>query len=462
MQRLQFIKALLGSAAVISNQDLLGNPLQTVTSALESISYPTKGNMLQFNISPIPTVKVAMIGMGNRGQVLLEMLEWLIVHGHCIVTHICDIHEHKVVKAAEKLKTWQSEEPQLHFGDTKRWETMLKSDIIDLVLIMTPWEWHTPMTIAAMENGKHVACEVPIAYSIEDCWKIIKTAELTQKHCMMLENCCYNEEELFVFNMVYEGVFGDLTHAEGAYIHDLRALLLDTEYYDDYWRLKHHVNRDGNLYPTHGLGPIAMYMDIGRSDQFDFLTSMSSRELNLSLAADKKKSAFTTFQCGDMNTTLIRTQLGKTIMLQFDVHTGRPYSRINKLVGTKAVHDGYPSRLYIEGEEPKFWGHNWLTVEEYKAYKDKYLHPITMKLKKISDSFKQGHGGMDFIMMYRLIRALNLGLPLDLNVYDGVMWSAVTPLSEISVSTGSTPIPFPKFIGVETYHDFQFGLNRDF
>ena len=262
---------------------------------------------------------------------------------------------------------------------------------------------------------------------------------------MMMENCNYNEEELWILNMIQEGVFGDITHTEGAYLHDLRALLLDESYYEGQWRLSEHTNRDGNLYTTHGLGPIAFYLNIGRGDKLKSLVSMSSRELNLSLAAKQAKHHIENYKCGDMNNTLIKTEKGKTILLQFDVHTGRPYSRINKVVGTKAVHDGYPSRLYIDSAKPKYWGHNWINNTIYNEYKSKYQHSITKKLNVISKNFKQGHGGMDFIMIYRLIRCLNLGIPLDINVYDSVMWSAITPLSELSVASNSFPITIPDF-----------------
>ena len=195
------------------------------------------------------------------------------------------------------------------------------------------------------------------------------------------------------------------------------------------------------------MGPISFYLNIGRGDSYAHLSSMSSRELNLSQTAKRVNSPYTDFKCGDMNSTMIKTELGKTILLQFDVHTGRPYSRINKVVGTKAVHDGYPSRLYIDKEELALWGHKWLSNEEYQTYKSKYTHPLINKLKSISQDYKQGHGGMDFVMIYRLIKCLNLGLPLDINVYDSVMWSAITPLSEMSVASKSLSIPFPDFTG---------------
>ena len=247
--------------------------------------------------------------------------------------------------------------------------------------------------------------------------------------------------------MVDQGVFGDLNHAEGAYIHDLRKHMIDETYYENQWRIKHHEKRNGNFYTTHGLGPVSFYMDIGRGDNYDHLVSMSSREQSLSEAAKSENSMFSKFACGDMNTTLIKTKKGKSIMLQFDVHTGRPYSRLNTLTGTKAVHQGYPSRLFINEPELKYWGHEWLKEEEYKVYREKYDHPLWNKLRTEIDKNAVGHGGMDFVMMYRMIRCLNQGLPLDINVYDGVLWSAITPLSELSVSNNSASTKIPDFTG---------------
>ena len=349
--------------------------------------------------------------LGNRGQTLLQMLEWLCIEKHCEVVALCDLDENKIQTAEKQLKNWQKKSPKTYVNDSNAWKKLTKQDNIDLVLVTTPWEWHTPMSVYAMQNGKHVACEVPIAYTIEDCWLLTQTAEQTQRHCIMIENCCYNDEELWVLNMIEQGVFGDITHAEGAYLHDLRAHMLSDTYYKNQWRLKHHVTRNGNFYTTHGLGPVSMYLNIGRGDTFDYLTSMSSRELNLSQTAKSKNATINSFRCGDMNSTLIKTTKGKTILLQFDVHTGQPYSRINKVTGTKAVHQGYPSKLFIDSEQLEFYGHSWLTKEDYTTYRNRYEHPMIKKLKTISSQFKQGHGGMDFIMMYRLIRCLNLGLP---------------------------------------------------
>jgi predicted dehydrogenase len=448
MNRKKFLKSLLGTTAFLSMPaSSSSKDNEDVLQLIKNTSKNTSGNMFGFKADPIKKVRVGIIGLGNRGNTLLEMFQWLAENNHAEIVALSDLEEKKIIKGKEKLSKWQKSVPKTYFGKEDAWKKLAEQDDIDLLLITTPWECHTPMAIYGMNQGKHVASEVPIAYTLSDCWNLVETAEKTRKHCIMIENCCYNEEELFVLNMIENGVFGDITHTEGAYLHDLRAHMLSTDYYQDQWRLKHHINRDGNFYTTHGLGPISFYLGIGRGDTYSHLTSMSSRELNLSNTAKKMKSPYTKFKCGDMNSTLIKTEKGKTILLQFDVHTGRPYSRINKVVGTKAVHDGYPSRLYIEKGEPVFWGHKWLPQEEYDAYRSKFMHPVIKKLKEISQSFKQGHGGMDFVMIYRLIRSLNLGLPLDINVYDSIMWSAVTPLSEISVASKSLSIPFPDFTG---------------
>ena len=431
----------LGVSSLSSCQD------KSEENKQHSLNKIAKGNVFGLAVPKIEKVRVGIIGAGNRGNTLIQMFNWLIQNNHAEIIAISDLQQKKVEKLNNHLKKVQPEGAELYFGNESEWKKVAERDDIDLLVIATPWEWHTPMSVYGMEHGKHVACEVPIAYTLEDCWKLIDTAERTQKHCMMMENCCFNGEELWVLNMINQGVFGDLTHAEGAYIHDLRKHLLDETYYEDQWRIKHHLKKDGNFYTTHGLGPISQYMDIGRGDTYDHVVSMSSREKSLSDAAKKHNSPYTNIKCGDMNTTMIKTKLGKTIMLQFDVHTGRPYNRLNTVAGTKAVHEGYPSRLYINEEGLAWWGHKWLDETKYNEYRDKYDHPLWNKLKtQISDN-SVGHGGMDFVMIYRLIRCLNKGLPLDINVYDSVLWSSITPLSELSVAQNSTSVKVPDFTG---------------
>lgn len=446
MNRKHFLKSVLGASAFIGipfNSYSFSN--DSIDELINNTKLNINGSMFSFTDTEIKKVRVAIIGVGNRGSVLLQMFQYLVENDHAEIIAISDISEKKVNNASDKLSEFQRRKADLYYKSNEDWKKVCDRDDIDLVLIATPWELHTSMSVYAMENGKHVACEVPAAYTLEDCWKLIEVSERTKKHFMMMENCNYNEEELWVLNMIQEGVFGDLTHAEGAYLHDLRALLLHENYYEGQWRLHEHAERNGNFYTTHGLGPISFYLKIGRGDTFSLLTSMSSRELNLSLAAKQVNHPITTYKCGDMNNTMIKTEKGKTILLQFDVHSGRPYSRINKVVGTKAVHEGYPSRLYIDSEKLESWGHKWLKKEEYSRYRNKYQHPIIQKLKSVSQAFKQGHGGMDFVMIYRLIRCINLGLPLDINLYDSVMWSAITPLTEISVVSNSQSIKIPDF-----------------
>ena len=448
MERKSFLKSIFGAGALLS-VPYCSNPekLDEINSHIKSVSGKCKGNMVGFKSPSIDKVKVGLIGIGNRGKTLIQMFDWLIENEKAEMVALCDLDQKNIDYAINHLVEKQKETPKTFANGENDWKNLVKLEEVDMLLIATPWEWHTPMALFGMENGKHVASEVPIAYTMEDCVKLVQTTERTKKHCIMIENCCYNREELWIMNMIQEGVFGELTHAECAYNHDLRALLLHKTYYKNQWRMKHHTERSGNFYTTHGIGPVSFYMDIGRGDTFKYLTSMSSKEQSLSTAVKKTNSDFPSVKCGDVNTSLIKTENGKSIMLQFDVHTGRPYSRINQLIGTKAVHEGYPSRLYIDGEELEFWGHRWLSEEDYLSYSKKYEHPMISKLKKISESFKQGHGGMDFIMIYRLISCLNNGLPLDINVYDSVMWSAITPLSELSVSLDSQPIAFPDFTG---------------
>lgn len=409
----------------------------------------TDGSVFDYADAPIKKVRVAYIGLGNRGTTLLEMMGWMVKNGHAEVTAICDVQSEYLERAKTKVKGFQESEPLVVDGSSNdsEWKRVCDKEIADLVVIATPWRYHAPMAMHAMEMGLHVATEVPMAYTLHENMELIKTAERTQRHCIMLENCCYNGEELFVLNMIKEGVFGNLTHAECAYIHDLRALLLDQKYYHKRWRLNHHLERNGNFYTTHGLGPVCMYMDILRGDNLSHLVSMSSNEAALSKALRESddpvmNAVADKVECGDVNTTLIKTEQGKSIMLQFDVHTGRPYNRLNKLCGTNATHYGYPSRLYLDHGPTWSW-HEWEDAEGYKEKREMYEHPMWSKLQKQISENEQGHGGMDFVMMYRLIRALNHGVPLDMNVYDGALWSIVGALTDQSVAKGDARVNIP-------------------
>lgn len=457
--RRKFIKssALIGTFLGFSGMSAFSKDQKHEVLEYLSQTKPSSGkSVIGLKVAPIEQVRVAFIGVGMRGSGLAKQIAAL--HPKAKIVAVCDIRDDYAQNTIDYLKS-KGQKAKKYSGDEDVWKKMLRRDDIDLVIIATPWEYHVPMSVYAMEQGKHVGVEVPAAYTIEDCWKLINTAEQTQRHCMMLENVCYGDEELTVLNMVEQGVFGTLTHGEAAYIHDLKDLMFGHDYYKQ-WRIKHHVTNDGNLYPTHGLGPVAQYMGINRGDRFNHLVSMSSLEASLSehtetLELDNPFYGHSNFKHGDMNTSLIQTAKGRSIMVQHDVVSPRPYSRINALTGTKAYHEGYPSRLSILGK-----GHSWLNEEEYKVYRDKYKHPIWSRLKKEIEQ-NGGHGGMDFVMMYRLIDCLNKGKILDQDVYDAVDWSVVTPLSSISIELGNIPVKFPDFTRGKWKEERKLGIMED-
>lgn len=452
MKRRKFLRGgLLGLGGLMAGRGMqAAGPMGAAEFAERVQAAKLQGTVFDLATEALPTVRIALFGLGNRGSSLIDMLEWLIGQGHAEITAISDVNPDKIQRALDHIAQFQTTAPRVFTGDDNAWKEACSTDVADLALICTPWEWHTPMAAYAMRQGLHAASEVPIATTYQEGIDLIQVAEETQRHCIMLENCCYNGEELWILNMIQEGVFGTLTHAECAYLHDLRVMMLDPTYYEDRWRLKHHLFRNGNLYTTHGLGPVCMYFDILRGDTLSHLVSMSSREAALSEAlSDSEEQALQDMagrvKCGDVNTTLIRTVQGKSIMLQFDTHSGRPYSRLDKVVGSKAAHYGYPSRLYVD--HGPSWSHHWLDESETAEMRDRYAHPLWTRLQALAAEHKQGHGGMDFIMMYRLIRCLNQGVPLDLNVYDGVLWSMVGILGEESVSRGSVRVDVPDLTG---------------
>lgn len=382
-------------------------------------------------------VRVGFIGLGGRGRSLLqELLACEGVH----VTAIADVGEEAIAKATALIATAGHPAP-LTFTGADSWRKLLEIEV-DLVLVATPWTTHTPYALAAMEAGRHVAVEVPIATTLEECWQLVETSERTRRHCIMLENCCYDYWETLVKRMANAGLFGELTHAECAYIHDLRAMLLEDRS-EGLWRRRAHIERDGNLYPTHGLGPVAQILGIGANDRFDYLISMSSKEKGLSAyrdaalpVGDPKRDEI--YRCGDMNSSLIRTVQGRTILLQHDCHTPRPYERGFLIGGTKGLFRDYPPRLYLDGVGKH---EAWLPLEEYKA---QWEDPLWTNLGELARN-RGGHGGMDFIMIYRLLQTLHEGLAPDMDVYDAVEWSAPGPLSDLSVANRSRPIDFPNF-----------------
>lgn len=398
-------------------------------------------NMSGYAAPKIDKVRVGFIGLGNRGPGAVERISY--IEGAQIVA-LCDNRPERL-PMAQKILTDKGLPKAKEYTGEEGWKALCESKDIDLVYIATPWKLHTPMALYAMKNDKHAASEVPIAVTLDECWQLVETSEKTKKHCMMLENCCYDFFELLTLNMARNGMFGELIHAEGAYIHNLLEMNFDKDSYSKMWRLRENASRNGNLYPTHGLGPIAQCLNINRGDKMDHMVSMSSNDFMMGEMA-KEKAAKDPFYNefvgkpyrGNMNTTVIRTYKGKTIMVQHDVTSPRPYSRIHLISGTKGVASKWP-----EPEKIAF-GHEWIKPEELKALYDKYTPPIVTHVGEIAKQIG-GHGGMDFIMDWRLIDCLRNGLPLDQDVYDGALWSSIAPLSEKSVANRSRTVDIPDF-----------------
>jgi hypothetical protein len=402
-------------------------------------------HVLELRAEPLDTVRVAIIGLGMRGQGAVHRLSFI---DEVKIVAIADVVPRNIEKALETLQNRQRPEAESYTG-ANGWKEICERNDVDLVYVCTHWDLHAPIALYAMEQGKHVATELPAALTLQEAWDLVNTAERTRRHMMMLENCNYDFFEMATLNMVQQGLFGEIVHAEGAYIHDLRSMLFAEEgepgHYWDMWRLKHNEKKNGALYPMHGLGPVAHALNIHRGDRMEYLVSVSSNQFGLSEYAKEKFGensdyAQREYARGDMNTTIIKTAKGKTIKIQHDVTSPRPYSRIHMLSGTKGFAQKWPRRGIAL--EPN--GHNWLSEEEMNNLLQEYEHPI---VKEVGEKARQvgGHGGMDFIMDYRLIYCLHHGLPLDQDVYDAAEWSSIIELSQISVANQGMPVQIPDF-----------------
>lgn len=395
--------------------------------------------MIGVKFEPRDVVRIGIVGVGLRGT---EVLGEFLAIDKVQVNAVCDVVKNKCLRAAQLIEKAGQKTPGIYADGEHDFERLSTRDDLDFIYIATPWEWHVPQVLAALKNGKHVGTEVPAAYTLEDCWKIVNASEAARRHCLIMENCCYDDAETMVLNMVRAGMLGELVHGECAYNHDLREILFENKD-EGLWRRRHHTLRDSNLYPTHGLGPMAMYMDINRGDRFDHLVSMSSTHLGLESyrkehvpAGDPKWKEI--YRTGDYNTSVIKTGRGRTIMLQHNVSTPRPYDRINLIQGTKGIFRDYPPRIFIDGQEG---GHEWTTLDPYK---EKYESSLWKNQGEMARKLG-GHGGMDYLMCYRLVQCMREGLEPDIDVYDAAAWSAPGPLSQISVAKGSVPVRFPDF-----------------
>ncbi len=400
---------------------------------------PVAESMMNVPFERRDIVRVAIVGTGLRGR---STLNELLGVGHVKITALCDIVPEKIELAkAVMRKAGHEYEPAVFTGGERDFERLCARDDIDIVYTATPWRWHVPVALSAMRHGKHAATEVPAALTVEDCWKLVDTSEKTRRHCLLMENCCYGYNELLVLQMVRGGAFGELKHGGAAYNHDLRSILFETRD-EGLWRRAAHLTRNGNLYPTHGLGPVAWYMGINHGDRFDYMVSMSTPEFGLTKwredhvpKGDPRWSE--KYINGDLNSSLIKTAKGRTIRLEHNVSSPRPYSRINSIEGTKGLFEDYPARIYLEGH-----GKNdaWTGIDDYKS---QYEHPWWKEQGERAAS--GGHGGMDYIMAWRLVTCFREGLPPDMNVYDAAALSVPGPLSEKSVANGSAPVKFPDF-----------------
>ena len=394
---------------------------------------------------PIENVRIGFVGVGLMGTSHIRNL--LRIPG-VELKAICDIVPDKVARVQEMTVEAGQPRPTGYSASETDFQRLCADEDLDLVYTATPWKWHVPVCIAAMENDKHAATEVPAAYTMEGCWQLVEYAERYQKHCVMMENCNYGRYEMMVFNMVRQGLFGEVLHGEGGYLHDLRGIKFENAN-EGLWRRAHSMERNGNLYPTHGLGPVANCMDINRGDKFDYLVSMGSPSRGLQEYAKENfppeaPQRREQFVLGDVNVSLIQTAMGRTIYVSHDTNLPRPYSRINMVQGTRGLFSGYPNRVHIEGRSPN---HRW---EEAETYLEEFDHPLWKSEGERARG--AGHGGMDYLEDYRLIRCLQEGIPTEMNVYDAAALSAVGPLSEQSIANRGMPMEFPDFTRGQWMH----------
>jgi hypothetical protein len=431
LDRREFLR--IGGAAALAGAVVTGH--ERAGAAAEQQGYAT----WPFATAPIPTVRIGFVGIGGQGSAHVENLVQI---PGCRITAVCDIRPERTDWAVKHIVAAGQPAPTAYTKGPRDFERMCEQQELDLVYNATPWEWHVPIMLSAMKNGKHTATEVPAAMTVDDCWAMVEAAEKNQKHCLLMVNCNYDRLEMMVYNMVRQGLFGELLHAEGAYLHDLRAIKFADEG-EGLWRRAWATKLNGNLYPTHGLGPIANCFDNNRGDRFDYLVSMSGparglqewRKEHVPADSPKQKEVYV---LGDMNVSLIKMHSGKTIVVEHCTNLPRPYSRVHVVQGTKGLFQGYPSRVYIEGKSAR--NDEWDDAAEWLK---RYDHPLWKEIG--SKAAGAGHGGMDFLEDWRLIKCLNEGTPTDMNVYDAASISAVVGLSVQSVAKKSQPVSFPDF-----------------
>lgn len=401
-------------------------------------------------------LRVGLIGTGMRGQVLLgELLKQQGVE----IAALCDVDSFALEGAARILKEAGRPKARLFTGQDDAWREMLAKARLDAVLIATPWELHAPMSIAAMEARVAVGCEVVAAITLEEHWQVLRTQQRTGTPYMLLENVCYRRDVLATLNMVRQGVFGELVHLEGGYEHDLRKVKFNSGvpgqpygggvefgekgWSESRWRTPHSVARNGELYPSHGIGPCAMWANINRGNRFLRMTSYASKARGLhnhvlAQGGAAHPNAKVQFSLGDVVTTQIACANGETVLLTHDTSLPRPYSLGFRVQGTKGLWMDVNESIYLEGSSAK--PHKW---EPAQPWLDRYDHPLWKKFG--DEAAGGGHGGMDFFVVRAFVEALKQSRPMPIDIFDAVTWSAITPLSERSIGLGSMTVEFPDF-----------------
>jgi hypothetical protein len=389
--------------------------------------YPDNSNVLLLACEPLPLVRIAFVGLGKRGKESLS--NYMYLEGVEIKV-ISDLNMDNLAEAQHILKKYKKKQAEEYNGKDD-WQKICRRDDIDLVYVCASRNIHAEIAVCAMQNGKHVAVEVPVANNLKECWDVVGAAEKYRRHCIMLENCCYDRFEMTALNMKQQGVLGDIIHAEGGYIHDLRQIDFTARPdYAELWLM------EGNPYPTHGLGPLCQVLDIHRGDRLSWLVSVSNAQFGFPCAGGGE--FYKRCVLGNTNTTIIKTEKEKTIVLQHDISSPRPYSRNYLLSGTSGfLHKGEMPVITLSAEAD---GCNKSASELL----EKYEHPFYREKGELAQRVG-GHGGMDFIMDYRLIYCLRKGLPLDMDVYDAAEWSCIIELTETSVKNNSTPVQIPDF-----------------
>ena len=402
---------------------------------------------LGLRTAPLQTVRVGFVGLGMRGPDAVS--RWCHIEGTDIKA-LCDVEADRVEACQRLLRQNGRPEAAAYSGSTEVYKALCERDDIDLVYIATDWIHHAPIALYAMEHGKHVAIEVPAANTLDEIWALVNTAERTQRHCIMLENCVYDFFEIATLNMAQQGLFGEVLHVEGSYLHNL------DDFWDEYWnnwRLDYNRLHRGDVYPTHGLGPDCQVLDIHRGDRMDYLVSMDTKAVNGKRLVERKTGkACADFANGDQTSTLIHTAKGKTILLQHDVLTPRPYSRMFQVVGTDGYASKYPIQQILLRKEGLPQSSDYQNLNAHAALPDSLCRALLNQylpgfVKDIEATARTigGHGGMDYIMDYRLVYCLRHGLPLDMDVYDMAEWCCISELSRLSLEHGSAPVAIPDF-----------------